>query len=322
MTFTVIMPCHNAEAWVAEALRSARDQTRPPDQIIVVNDASTDASADAVRNSGVDVELIEADVRNAAAARNLALPRATGDWIAFLDADDAWKPHHLEQAAALIEQGNDVGLTGQDDYLYMDGSTRPAVNAWPIDAPAAGLTPERFIECWRQHLKFSMITTLVRRDRLEAIGGFDESQRRRHDFDMWLRLIRDHTWAYNPRSTAVYRVTPGSIGRTNWADSEYFALRGLAKNLDAYPGLRPFVSAAARRAVASAITDGDASDRRRALELAWPHLRARDRAVFTLARLAPPAFRAAHRAKRRRQYRKGRVRWSPNVAPSTASGQP
>ena len=70
MHFSVIMPCHNAEAYVGEALRSVAAQTHPAHEVIVINDRSTDGSVAAIEASGVPVTLLHTDFGNAAAARN------------------------------------------------------------------------------------------------------------------------------------------------------------------------------------------------------------------------------------------------------------
>jgi glycosyltransferase involved in cell wall biosynthesis len=70
MKFSVIIPCHNAGPWIAQSLQSVAAQSFPPCEIIVVNDASTDDSAEKIKSSGVDVRLLETSFRNGAAARN------------------------------------------------------------------------------------------------------------------------------------------------------------------------------------------------------------------------------------------------------------
>jgi glycosyltransferase involved in cell wall biosynthesis len=104
MRISVIMPCHNAGRWIGEALQSTSIQTRPPDEVIVIDDASTDDSVEQIKNSGVAVQLLRTNCRNAAAARNLGIEAATGDWLAFLDADDVWYPQHLERAQQLFQR--------------------------------------------------------------------------------------------------------------------------------------------------------------------------------------------------------------------------
>ncbi|WP_428390045.1 glycosyltransferase family 2 protein [Mucisphaera sp.] len=297
------MPCHNAERYVEQALRSAAEQTLPPHEIIAVNDNSSDGSAEVIRRSGVEVTLLETSFRNAAAARNYGLKRATGDWIAFLDADDYWLPEHLARAEALLRGTEDVGYTALDDYLFDDERMEKAKNLWPIAEPTSGLSHLDYVRCWESYFKFAMGPTLVRRDRFEAVGGFNESQKRRHDFEMWLRVIHDHTWSYDPVSVTVYRAdTVGSISRENIPEAEWFRARALSLNAERYdlPGYRHILGKAARSAVATAITDGDRAARERAAELAWPYLSLRNKCAFAVGLRLPGLFAAVNRYRRKR----------------------
>src|SRR5262249_34415469 len=125
MQVSVIMPCHNAGRWISQALRSAAAQTAPPHEVIVIDDDSTDDSVEQIQASGVPHRLLRVRANNAAAARNAGIALATGDWIAFLDADDIWYPHHLESAASLLADGTDVAYMANHEFLFEDGSTAP-----------------------------------------------------------------------------------------------------------------------------------------------------------------------------------------------------
>lgn len=309
MRFSVIIPCHNAGRWVAQALQSVAAQTHPPHEIIVIDDGSTDDSLEQIKASGVDVKLLHSTCRNGAGTRNVGIKEATGEWIAFLDADDMWHVDHLEKMASLLEGTDDVGCIGVHDQLYEDGRVQTNINPWPIKTPTSGLSHATFASMWCTALWFSMITCVVRRDRLLEVGCLDPSQVRRHDSDMWLRVIHNNTWSYNPVASAVCRVdTPGSISRVNWASSEYYGLRCFIKNLDAYADTRliEVIRGTARRAMSSALTDGTPEDVDRAKQLAWPYLSWRLRQLYTVASVWPQGFAAANCLRRRLHgYAKG-----------------
>lgn len=299
MKFSVIIPAHNAAAWIAETLQSVRDQTHAAHEIIVINDASTDSTGQTVRESGIQTVYLETQFRNAAAARNAGIARATGEWIAFLDADDVWKPDHLEQCASIIGP-EDIAYTAWCDTIRADGSLKIAgACAWPVETAQNGLSDSQYLEWYRIKHFFAMLTTVVRKDRFVEVGGFDESQVRRHDLDMWLRVIRRRKWAFNPESVARYRIVSDGISRTNWANSEYFHLRMLEKNWRDWPELAPEVRAWSRRSLAAALTDGTREDFLRAWPLASPHLNAGWRAFFALNGTMPWGFRAANRLRRK-----------------------
>jgi glycosyltransferase involved in cell wall biosynthesis len=307
-TFSVILPCHNAARWIAQSLRSATAQTHAPHEIIVINDASDDDTGQRVRQSGIAVTLLETDFRNAAAARNAGAKAATGDWLAFLDADDYWYPHHLAAAAKLLEGGGDVAYTAYHDELYEGAqAVRRLGNPFIFDHPAAGLTHQDYIRSWRKRIYTSNIATIVQRDRFEAVGGFDPSQLRRHDFELWLRVIFGRTWAVNPRAAAVCRAdTPGSISRASAASSAYYSLRGILLNEERYrgTGFEKIVRFVACQSLATAMIEGDREHVARIEPMAWAHLSPLDRAAFRTARLWPGAFAAAVRWRRERAARR------------------
>jgi len=111
MHFSVVIPCRNAERTVAGAVRSAFDQTEPPLEVIVVDDASDDASADAARHAGARV-LRNSRRRNAGGARNTGMEAARGDAFAFLDADAVAPPDWLERARRVFESDPEVAGVG------------------------------------------------------------------------------------------------------------------------------------------------------------------------------------------------------------------
>ncbi len=308
-TFSVILPCHNAGRWVAQSLRSAADQTLAPHEIIVINDSSTDDTAQQVRSSGVDVQYLEVNLRNAAATRNAGAKRATGDWLAFLDADDYWLDHHLASAAALLAEGSDVAYTSVHDELLEEERIRRPRPPWPwLDHPRGGLTTTDFIRCWTRVMYFSMPSTVVRADRFHQIGGFDPDQVRRHDSHMWWRLIEGRTWAFDPRPGCVCRTdTPGSVSRTSAARSAYDGMRALLKTQAIYaqePAYSKVLANGAYVAMVEAIAYGEPVDRREAWTLARAHLPLWQRAAFAGGMIWPAAFGALVRLRRRRKMRR------------------
>ncbi len=300
---SVVIPCHNAARYLGAALRSAAAQTLAPHEVILVNDASTDDSVNVARHSGVDVKLLHCEHRHAGLARNDGIRAATGDWIAFLDADDLWYPDHLARAATLLAPGSDVGFLAYHHFLEGDDQVRDIHEDLrpKVDRPSPGLASARFVELMTRGFHFGHSTELVRRDRVLAVGGFDAAQKRRHDFDLWLRVIADHTWTYDTHPHAQYRLdTPGSISK-NLAEAECYFLRAMLKNRQAYdgPALRSLIAVASRRAMSLSLVDGTPPTFRWATELAWPHLSTSFRFAYRMVGLCPPLARAAIRVKRR-----------------------
>jgi glycosyltransferase involved in cell wall biosynthesis len=124
MSVTVVVPVHNGERFIAEALRSVLSQTRPADDVVVVDDGSTDGTAAVVRSCGGRVRLIRQENRGVSAARNRGIQEAGSSWVALLDADDAWHPEKLArfEASRIAFGRNGLFYSGA---VQIDESGRP-----------------------------------------------------------------------------------------------------------------------------------------------------------------------------------------------------
>jgi glycosyltransferase involved in cell wall biosynthesis len=206
LLISVVMPVFNAEKYLHQAIRSVLDQTLPPHEVILVDDGSTDSSREIAAGFGSAVICISQENRGASAARNLAIARSTGDWIAFLDADDYWLPDKLERQAAVIQADSSVGLvyTGRTE-LSPDGTSRDfqaPQPQWVKKMQPAG------------NLLFPS-TVLVRRSLLPE-PVFDESLESSVDWWFFYQLSRIAKFAAVHEPTAVYRVSPLSLCNRNW----------------------------------------------------------------------------------------------------------
>ncbi len=121
--FSIIIPVYNGEAYVARAIDSVLNQTWPAHEVIVIDDGSVDASTDVVHSYGDRVLLLRQANAGVAAARNAGASRATGDWLAFLDADDWYYPDRLKMHAEWIIQDKNLDfLTGDYQYVLPGGT--------------------------------------------------------------------------------------------------------------------------------------------------------------------------------------------------------
>jgi glycosyltransferase involved in cell wall biosynthesis len=307
MRISVIIPCHNAGRWIGLALGSVAAQTLPPHEVIVIDDDSTDDSLGRVRGSKVDVRLLRVREHNAAAARNAGIRAAAGDWVALLDADDVWYPNHLERAASLLGVKGDVAFMAHHDWINTHGESVPLPPGLhcPFAAPAARNPHKEFARVMAEGFHFGHSTVLYRRDRVLAVGGFEVSQVRRHDIDLWLRVIEGQTWSYDTVKSAGYRHdSPGSLSKSV-PECEYYYLRALLRNEPGYdcPAMRQLIGVAARRAMSLSFVDGDAALQAKVRELAWPRLRPIFRLHYSAASLCPPLLRCAIRLKRQLRTR-------------------
>ena len=114
---SILIPCYNAEPWLAQTLESALAQTWPHREIIVVNDGSTDLSLQIARQYEVrGIRVLDQPNRGASAARNAAFAACQGEWIEFLDADDLLAPDKIERQMRLAEA---VGVLAADIGLHV-----------------------------------------------------------------------------------------------------------------------------------------------------------------------------------------------------------
>ena len=168
---SVIIPLYNKEREIGDTLRSVLAQTLPADEIVVVDDGSTDRSAAIVREiaaSAPAIRLIQQPNAGECAARNRAMREAAGDYFALVDADDCWRPRFLEEIAALIAEFPDCGLyCTAFDILSHEGE-------FPADTPAErGIVADFFRDSAHRYIAIPSASCLPRRV-VEAVGGFPE----------------------------------------------------------------------------------------------------------------------------------------------------
>ena len=297
---SVIIPCHNAEQWVEEALRSVAAQTHQPHEVIVVSDASTDESVPIIRSTGIATRLLTVDVRNAAAARNAGIAVATGEWIALLDSDDLWLPHHLSEAVRVVSDSDDVAYMGHQAWI--DGESSNRVDFPPLYGEIRrGLTDHDFLECFKK-MYFNHQGVLVRTDVMNEIGGYDPGLRRCHDSDMFLRAVRGRSWTYNPTVASLYRRGRAGALTGNKVLFRYYFLKSLLKNRAEHPGslMEEVIAVASKRAIGEALANGSRREQEQAWEIARDGLSPGSRLLYrVLLSLPDRASAAVYRARRR-----------------------
>lgn len=190
MDVTVVIPAMNRESLIQRALASVAAQTCPAVAVIVVDDASDDATA--LRAEQAGAEVVRLPTRSGSGpARNAGLVQVTTPWVAFLDSDDVWHSDHLELLSRAL--GDHVLVTSP--AVSSSGIIRGNAlgRALALD-PVALLVPGDII-----------VTsgTVVRRDVLEAVGGFRALQGA-EDLDLWLRVLEHGTGLATGQPTVEY----------------------------------------------------------------------------------------------------------------------
>jgi glycosyltransferase involved in cell wall biosynthesis len=197
ISVSVVIPAYNREATVEQAVASARAQTRPPCEVIVVDDASTDRTAEVADHAGAHVIRLEHN-RGCASARNVGIRNASGDAIAWLDSDDYWEPHHIETVAALLDRYPEAAVAGSAVRLF---GTRSGVWAGRIpQGPPSNVFRRAFFD-WLT----AVDTTIIRRDALLSVGGWAEDERYATDFYLWMQLARRYLFVCTSEVTTNWR---------------------------------------------------------------------------------------------------------------------
>lgn len=201
-TITAMVRVYNAEEYVGESLSAILSQTRPPDEVLVIDDGSTDGTPDELRRFGGDIRVVGQANAGYAGAFNRGFGEARGEYVANCDADDIWEPEKLErQTGALRDHPEiDFAFTGARFFGRTNGPRAPY--------PGAGLLQAR--EVGRRIYRANCIctsSTLIRRSLVERLGPFDERAAPCEDYDYWLRVLAAGAVSfYDPRELVRYRT--------------------------------------------------------------------------------------------------------------------
>jgi glycosyltransferase involved in cell wall biosynthesis len=209
MTISVIIPSYNAADLLPRAVESVLRQTRPADEIIVVDDGSTDDTAEVCRKFDGRVRYIRRENGGLSAARNTGLSASTGEWFLSLDADDALYPQALQVLAGKAETC-DAGVV----YGYVLQRREPVTETRLASLPyAVGQPPQPA----RAQFWWTAINTagcaLVRRSLNDAVGGFDENFRQVEDCEYWLRCGVIASVAHCDQIVLDKTYSPSSLGQ-------------------------------------------------------------------------------------------------------------
>lgn len=193
-TIAAVIPLYNKAPHIERALLSVLSQTAPADEVIVVDDASTDEGPEIVRGfQGVRMLHRVTPGAGGYAARNLAIEQANAGWIAFLDADDAWAPTYLEKLRNLIAGAPDAGAVFMSRTIVRSDGSSFVQTALQHGETQRQLDFESYLRLWLGLRRSPAWTsaTAVRRDVLMQAGLFPaEHCERGGDKDLWLRVAR------------------------------------------------------------------------------------------------------------------------------------
>jgi len=181
-TFSIVIAAYEAAGTIGAALDSALEQTLPAHEVIVVDDGSKDDLDAALAPFANRITVLRQGNKGAGPARNAAAAAARGEFVTILDADDRYHPGRLAALAELAMERPDLDLLCTDARLLVEGrpvGTFAAQTPFAVADQRGAIFESCFVGGW----------PAVRRERFDAVGGFDESLRIAQDWDCWLRVI-------------------------------------------------------------------------------------------------------------------------------------
>ena len=203
---SVVIPCYNGARFLRQAIDSALAQTHPDVEVVVVDDGSTDDSAEIAKSYGSRVLLLSGPNRGLGAARNRGVAGSSGDCITLLDADDELLSDCVANRVRILLEHPDVGLVaGYFREIDDNGEVRPRIPELRKVGP---------LEPFRQAVRRNWgppVGWTFRREAFERCGGFDPLLRSCEDWDFVIRVASKYAVGYDPTVQVHYRILEGQM---------------------------------------------------------------------------------------------------------------
>jgi len=180
MNITVIIPTYNRYEFLKRALRSVYAQSYKPQEIIVIDDGSTDNTPQIIQEFP-NIKYVHQANSGVSSARNLGILNATYEWIAFLDSDDEWVESKLQEQAAFHKSNTNAKMSYTDEIWIRDG----------VSVKIPKKFKKRGVDAFDENLSFCNIapsSALIHKSLFESVGVFDEALEVCEDYDLWLRI--------------------------------------------------------------------------------------------------------------------------------------
>lgn len=198
----VIIPTYNQSSFLAEAVQSVLAQTRPADEVIVVDDGSTDSTQAVIETFGSRVRAIHQRNSGVAAARNTGVRHSSSDYVAFLDSDDVWLPGKLELQLNLFQARPYLGLVhcGVEEIDEQGSKLRDRLDG------VEGAVADSLLEFDGKSILGGGSGAMMPRNVFDAVQGFDERLSTSADWDLYYRIARRYPVGFAPEVALKYRL--------------------------------------------------------------------------------------------------------------------
>lgn len=286
-TLSVIIPLYNKEREIEATLRSVLAQSRQPDEIVVVDDGSTDRSAAIVRSLRSPlIRLIQQANAGECAARNRAIAESRGEYLALLDADDEWEPDFLAEIESMIDEFPGCGL-------YCTGFR---VVSHDGIFPAPGLDRRGIVENFFRDSAHRYIAipsaSCIPRTVIEHVGGFPEGMKMAGDLYMWIKIARCYRVCYSPRELVRYSKVASNRSAASYTPEQTRYSFETLYDPTAPDEEREFIARAALgKALVLSVKGGTAEARRAIQAFGWTRVYRRTLHKVQLLNRLPVAWR-------------------------------
>ena len=189
MQISLIIPTYNRCNSLRRALLSVLQQSLAPDEIIVVDDGSTDNTENMIATEFPQINYLKQENKGVSAARNLGIQQAQGEWIALLDSDDTWLPKKLAVQINALQESENIKVCHTEEIWIRDGVR---VNAMNKHKKTGGWIFQRCLPL----CAMSPSSILIHRSVFADIGVFDEEFPACEDYDLWLRITAKYPVLY------------------------------------------------------------------------------------------------------------------------------
>ena len=206
---SVIMNCLNCSRYLREAINSVYSQTYDDWKIIFWDNASTDNSAKIAK--GYDNKLCYFRGEKTVPlghARNLAIKKTRGKYIAFLDCDDIWLPEKLERQVELLDSNNKLGLVFSDNYVIDGFGNLKKKSILPNKMFRGNVFSELFY-----HNFIPFLTVVLRKEAINRVGMFNHKYEIAEEYDLFLRIAEYYPVDFVEESLAKYRIHDGNFSK-------------------------------------------------------------------------------------------------------------
>lgn len=228
---SVVIPAYNAEEHIVAALASAISQSYRDIEIIVVNDGSTDETRKIIEHFTTDNRVHIYNISNSGVskARNFAVRVSSGEWLAFLDADDVWKRTKIERFLQIVEDYQDIVLYyGLADCQFSRGAElddRNQLMSSGVGVGPPGYNNKNFRRAIVENMDIPTSSVVIRRDVFDIVGGFAEQETDIEDTLLWYQVLEHGSWYMDEERLVSYRLHATSWNLKNKHNLELYSRR-------------------------------------------------------------------------------------------------